>query len=52
MAKQHVRCWRVSRPMADIAKSTRLTQSGPSNRRYTEPVRSRMTVAEHARTSV
>jgi len=29
MAKQHVRFWRVSGPMADIAKSTRLTQSGP-----------------------
>jgi hypothetical protein len=28
MAKQHVRRWRVSGPMADIAKSTRLTRSG------------------------
>ena len=28
MAKQHVCCWRVSGPMADIAKSTRLTLTG------------------------
>ena len=25
MAKQHVRCWRASGPMADITKSTQLT---------------------------
>ena len=30
MAKQHVCCWRVSGPKADIAKSTRLTLSGQS----------------------
>jgi len=28
MAKQHICCWRVSGPLADIAKSTRLTRSG------------------------
>ena len=30
MAKQHVRCHRVSGHMGDIAKSTRLTRSGPA----------------------
>src|SRR5689334_9944164 len=29
MAKQHVCCWTVSGPKADIAKSTQTTQSGP-----------------------
>ena len=27
MADQHVRCWRVSGPVADIAIATRLTRS-------------------------
>ena len=34
VAKQHVRGWRVSKPMADIAKSTRFAQSGLGGAAY------------------